>query len=148
MASRDPGVYPSFEALATMVEDSPFHRWLGVRLIGLSDDDVTLELPWREEFVSSPGARYTHGGILAAFIDIAADYALAARLGRGLPTVDMRTDFHRMALPGSLTATGRVLRIGQMLGTAEARIEQEGKLVASGRGVFVTRPPKQEPRDG
>jgi len=36
--------------------------------------------------------RFTHGGILAALIDLAADWALVRQTGRGVPTIDMRVD--------------------------------------------------------
>lgn len=36
--------------------------------------------------------RFTHGGILAALIDLAAGWALVRQTGRGVPTIDMRVD--------------------------------------------------------
>lgn len=129
-----------FQALDELVRRSPFHQWLGVRLHALSQDGVELLLPWRPEFVSVAGIGYTHGGILGALVDIAGDYAIAARLGHGLPTVDMRVDFHRPAMPGPLLAKACVLKLGRTLCTAEARIHDEaGALVASGRGVYLSK---------
>jgi uncharacterized protein (TIGR00369 family) len=128
-----------FAALDELVRDSPFHRWLGVTLKALSDDGVEIHLPWREEFVSDPAARYTHGGILAALVDLAGDYAVAARLGRGVPTVDMRVDYHRTALPGPLVARARIVKLGGTVATAEAEVfDGNDRLVASGRGVYLT----------
>lgn len=128
-----------FDTLDAMVRDCPFHRWLGVSLKSMSKDSVEILLPWREEFVSDPEVRYTHGGILAALIDLAADYAVAARIGRGVPTVDMRVDYHRAALPGPLFARASVIKLGGTLATAEAHVfDENDKLVASGRGVYLT----------
>ena len=129
-----------FEALDALVRKSPFHHWLGVRLHKLDPDAVELLLPWRAEFVSVAERGYMHGGILAALVDIAGDYAIAARLGHGLPTVDMRVDFHRPAIQGALVARGTVVKLGRTLCTAEARIFAEaGELVASGRGVYLSK---------
>lgn len=123
-----------------MVRRSPFHQWLGVRLHLLSEDSVELLMPWRSEFVSVAEIGYTHGGILAALVDIAGDYAIAARLGHGLPTVDMRVDYHRPARPGPLLAKANVIKLGRTLCTAEARIhDDEGVLVASGRGLYLNK---------
>ena len=98
-----------------------------------------IAMPWREEFVSDPEIRYTHGGILAALIDLAADYAIAARLGRGVPTIDLRTDFHKAALPGPLVARASVVKFGRTVSIAEARLYNEaGEMVASGRGAYLT----------
>jgi len=128
-----------FQALDEMVRDAPFHRWLGVTLKALSAQGVEILLPWREEFVSDAKVRYTHGGILAALIDLAGDYAIAAKLGRGVPTIDMRIDYHRTALPGPLVARANVIKIGSTLATAEAQVfDNSDKLIASGRGAYLT----------
>lgn len=131
-----------FATLDAMVRDCPFHAWLGVRLLSLDYFGVSISLPWRDEFVSDRAAGYAHGGILASLIDLAADYAVAARLGRGVPTVDLRVDYHRAALPGPLVARAAVIKLGGTLATAEARVfDAREALVASGRGVFLTLPP-------
>ena len=128
-----------FAGLDALVRNSPFHQWLGVELRSLSLTAVELAMPWREEFVSHPEIRYTHGGILATLIDLAADYAIAAKLGRGVPTVDLRVDYHKPAMPGPLLARASVIRLGATLATAEARIYDESNaLLASGRGVYLT----------
>jgi uncharacterized protein (TIGR00369 family) len=133
------GAVLGFDELAAMVENSPFHRWLGVQLKRLDTDSIEIAMPWREEFVSHPTIRYTHGGILAALIDLAADYAIAAKLGRGVPTVDMRVDFHKTAMPGGLVAKARAIKLGGTLATAEAQVfDDAGALIASGRGAYLT----------
>ena len=87
--------------------------------------------------------RFTHGGILAALIDLAADWALVRQTGRGVPTIDMRIDYHRAAMPGDLIMRGKVVRAGSQFSTAEAEIfDLDGKLIASGRGTYLTAPAK------
>ena len=131
----------NFAQLEALVRDGPFHEWLGVRLAALDDDKVVIEMPWRDEFVSTRVGGYAHGGILAAFIDLAADYAIAAKIGRGVPTVDLRVDYHRPAMPGLLRAESTAVKIGRTVATADARVfGPDGKLVASGRGVFLVQP--------
>ena len=130
-----------FAALARMVTAPPLHRWLGVRLTALTEESVEIAMPWREEFVSDPRIRYTHGGILATLVDLAADYAIAVKLGRGVPTIDMRVDFHSAAKEGEeLLARAAVIKLGRSVATAEARIlaASDARLVASGRGLYST----------
>ncbi len=129
----------SVEKMQELVLKAPFHRWLGLRVKSVGDGSVTIAMPWREEFVSNPEVRYTHGGLLATLIDIAADYAIASKLGHGVPTVDMRIDYHKPALPpDDLIATGRLIKLGRMLAVAEAEIaDAAGALIASGRGVYL-----------
>jgi uncharacterized protein (TIGR00369 family) len=86
--------------------------------------------------VVNPDRRYTHGGILSAIIDVAADYAIAAKLGRPVPTIDLRW-ISQGAMPGDLTAKARVVRLGSQYSTAEASLyDKDGDLVASGRGTY------------
>lgn len=128
----------SFDELAAKVISAPFHRWLNLRLVALNERDVVIEMPWRDEIVANPSVGYAHGGVLATLIDLTADYAIAAKLGRGVPTVDMRVDFHRPALSGPLRITGRVIKLGRTLATAEAWVaDPAGKLLASGRATFI-----------
>ena len=128
-----------FEHLDALIKSSPYHQWLGVGLRKLGENEIELVMPWREEFVSHPEIRYTHGGILATLIDLAADYAVAAKLGRGVPTVDLIVDYHKAAMPGPLIARASVIRLGGTLATAEARIfDADDTLLASGRGVYLT----------
>jgi uncharacterized protein (TIGR00369 family) len=129
-----------FETLAGMVRGCAFHEWLGVELVSLDQTGIVIRMPWRAEFVSDPDRGYAHGGVLASLVDLAADYAVAARLGRGVPTVDMRVDYHRAAMPGPLVARAAVIKVGGTLATAEARIfDERDELVASGRALFFTR---------
>ena len=116
---------------------APFHQWLDIRVSQVNEDGIRISIPWREEFVVNPKRGYAHGGILATLIDIAADYALAVKIGTPVPTVDLRVDYHRAAMPGELTVKARVLNLGRTFSTAEAMIyDSESKLLASGRGVY------------
>jgi uncharacterized protein (TIGR00369 family) len=67
---------------------------------------------------------------------------MVKKLGRGVPTIDMRVDYHAVALPGDLTIKGKIVRMGSQFSTAEASIfSADGKLLASGRGTYYTAPP-------
>lgn len=133
------GPITDFATLDQAVQASPFHAWLGVRLSALTSDGIAISMPWRQEFVSDPGVGYMHGGILAALIDLAGDYAVMAAIGRGVPTIDMRVDYHQAAMPGPLVARARIVKLGRTLATAEASVfDERGKLVASGRAVYLT----------
>ena len=58
-------------------------------------------------------------------------------------SIDLRVDYHSAAMPGDLTARGKVIRFGSQFSTSEAQVlDREGKLLASGRGTYFTAPPK------
>ncbi|MBX9822428.1 PaaI family thioesterase [Afipia birgiae] len=130
-------------AVEAMLTRGPFHQWLGLRVQKVDEEGIELTATWREEWVVNPDRRYTHGGILAALVDLTADWALVAHTGRGVPTIDMRVDYHRAAMPGDLTAKGRIVKRGGQFSVAEASVyDKDGALLASGRGVYLTAPPK------
>ena len=132
----------TIEKVQALITRGPYHQWLGLKVMALTEESIEIKATWREEWVVNPERRYTHGGILAALVDLAADWAMVKKAGRPVPTVDLRVDYHRAAMPGDLTARGTVIRFGRQVSTAEAQIfDQEGKLVASGRGTYMTAPP-------
>ncbi|ODV41960.1 thioesterase [Cupriavidus sp. UYMMa02A] len=123
--------------MQAIVDRSPLNRWLGMTVQAVGDDSVSLTVKWREELVSSPERRSTHGGILATLIDGAGDYAVAASLGRAVPTLDLHVDYHRVAAPGDLRVDAGIVHIGGTVATAAARVyDMSGRMVASGRGLY------------
>ena len=130
------------EKLQELIARGPFNQWLNFTVMKAGDDGVEIKAAWRDEWVVNPERRYTHGGILAAIVDVAADYAIAARLGRPVPTIDLRVDYHKAAMPGDITAKAHVVRMGRQYSTAEAYLyNSAGELVASGRGTYLTTAP-------
>ena len=131
------------ESMELRLAVGPFNRWLNFTILKIDESGIELKAAWREEWVVNPDRKYTHGGILAAIVDVAADYAIAAQFGRPVPTIDIRVDYHKAAMPGDLTAKAKIVRNGSQYSTAEAYVyDKEGALVASGRGTYFTAPPK------
>jgi uncharacterized protein (TIGR00369 family) len=131
------------ERVQIMITRAPYHQWLGLKITAVYDDGIELTASWREEWVVNPERRYTHGGILAALIDLAADWAMIKKLGRPMPTIDLRVDFHSPAMPGNLTCRGKVVKVGSQFSSSESFIfDTSGKLLASGRGTYLSAPPK------
>ena len=133
----------SVEKLQQLITRGPFNQWLAFTVVKADAEGLEVRATWREEWVVNPDRRYTHGGILAAIVDVAADYAIAAEIGRPVPTIDLRVDYHKAAMPGDLTAKARVVRSGSQYSTAETYVyDKDGALVASGRGTYFTATPK------
>lgn len=125
--------------LQSVVDRSPFNRWLGMTVESVTADGITLRIRWREELISAPERQSTHGGIIATLIDGSCDYAIAARVGHAVPTVDLRVDYHRTATPGDLIAHASVVNLGGTVAVAESRIvDTSDRLIASGRGLYMT----------
>ena len=77
----------TLEQVQALITRAPFHQWLGLSVLAVTDTSIEIKATWREEWVVNTERRYTHGGILAALIDLAADYdGVAANAFRGAPT--------------------------------------------------------------
>ena len=121
-----------------LIQSRPFHQWLGLEVTDVGEGHVEITAQWRPEWIVNPEGNYIHGGILASLVDLGADWALFSHTGRGVPTIDLRVDYHAAAR-GNLRIVGTVLKAGRKIPSAEAKVfDESGKLVASGRGVYQT----------
>jgi uncharacterized protein (TIGR00369 family) len=132
---------PTPEQLNARLAKSPFNAWLKLAVTKIDADSIEMTAGWREEWVVNAERGYTHGGILAALVDVVADYAIAAKNGMPVPTIDLRVDYHRAA-KGDMRCVGKLVRLGSQFTTAEAYVyDASGALCASGRGTYFTAPP-------
>jgi uncharacterized protein (TIGR00369 family) len=121
------------------VDKSPFHRLIGLELVRAEDGVVEMRLPWKDELGRSDGSDWFHGGVISALIDIAGDYAVASKLGRGVPTIDLRVDYLRPARKGDLRALARAVKVGKTVGVADVELrDANDTVVAIGRCAYST----------
>lgn len=128
--------------IRAMLARPPLHQWLlpEVLAIDVEGGTLTIALPYRPELSRSPDQADYHGGIIATLIDMTGHACLAAKLGRRVPTIDLRVDFLRTAVDTELKATARILRAGRTIGLCEVEIHDDSKrLIAVGRCVYSTR---------
>jgi uncharacterized protein (TIGR00369 family) len=141
MSDTKPPLPTAAEVEAKLLK-GPYHQWLGLKVESVGEGTITLTAAFRDEWVVNVEGGYIHGGVLAALVDLTADWALVSTTGRGVPTIDMRVDYHRAAR-GNLRAVGKVLKFGKQFSVAEAQVfDAEGQLCASGRGVYSMPAPK------
>ena len=117
-----------------------FHRWIGVEVLAVDHaaGSIEMRVPWRDEFTGAPNPPSAHGGMLSAFVDVTAFFLVGGVTGQLARTVDLRTDFHSPATPGDLILTGRVIRAGGRLVTADVQILGADRgLTATGRVVMT-----------
>jgi uncharacterized protein (TIGR00369 family) len=133
----------TIERVQTMITRAPYHQWLGLKVSAIHEDGIELTATWREEWVVNPERRYTHGGVLAALVDLAADWAMIKKLGRPVPTIDLRVDFHNPAMPGDLKCRGKIVKVGNQFSSSESFVfDASGTLLASGTGTYFSAQPK------
>ena len=118
---------------------SPFIGWLGLKVVSLDHElqEITVRMAMRSELERRSGTRQFHGGPIAAFIDIAGDFAIGMLVGGGVPTMNFRTDYLRPAIGEALTAVARVRRAGKTAAIVDVEVfDDDKKLVALGRGTY------------
>lgn len=137
MSTETPG--KTVADVQAIVDRSAYLTWLGIKVLSVGEDTLEIKATWRPEWVANPKVGQTQGGIHAALIDFAANLAMIGKMGGPVLTIDLRIDYHRVAMKGDLTVRGKVIKFGRTVGTSEAEVfDEQGKLLASGRGSFLT----------
>ncbi len=135
---------PDADDLAALVEASGFYRWSGMRVAAVEPGSVTVALALGEQHANLQG--FAHGGILATLADAAMGLSVRSALEPGRRHVTIELGFHylRAVRTGTVTATGRAVRIGRDVAYAEATITDErGTDLARASGTYsVTSPPQ------
>jgi uncharacterized protein (TIGR00369 family) len=122
-----------------ILDHSPFIAWLGLKIVSLDYErqEIKVRMTMRPELERRPGTRQFHGGPIAAFIDLAGDFAIGMLVGGGVPTMNFRTDYLRPAIGEALTAVARVRRAGKTTAVVDIEVvDHDNKLVALGRGAY------------
>jgi len=136
---------PDPDDLAALVEASPFYRWSGMRVGAVEPGSVTVTLELGEQHANLQG--FAHGGILATIADAAMGLSVRSALepGRRHVTIELGVHYLRAVRTGTVTATGRAVRIGREVAYAEATITDErGTDLARASGTYsVTSRPAQ-----
>jgi uncharacterized protein (TIGR00369 family) len=123
------------------MERPPFHHFLKPQPIDADAEagTATIELRFRDDLARAPNERSFHGGVIASLIDMAGHAAVAIKIGRMAPTIDLRIDYLRPTDGDSVTARARLLKVGRTVARVDIDVtDQNGRLVAVGRGSFST----------
>lgn len=133
-----------YAALARLTEEMdgpPFHHVLRPEPMDADAESgtVRIKLPFRHELARAKGDRAFHGGVIAALIDLAGHAAVAVKIGRMAPTIDLRIDYMRPAEGDALIAHAKLLKAGRSVARVDVDVRDEnGRTVALGRGTFST----------
>ncbi|NEY89746.1 PaaI family thioesterase [Tabrizicola oligotrophica] len=124
------------EALAWLVGAVPYIRFLGIRF-DRQGDEITAHLPFQPMLIGNPVIPALHGGVTAAFLEVAAIIELSwttlwEDLSAGRLGPDAVTPGHLPPLPKTIDFTVDYLRSGQARDCfAKARINRSGRRYAS-----------------
>jgi len=136
-------------ALRALVDGIPYVHYLGIRF-DRRGDELTAVLPFDDKLIGNPGLPALHGGVTAAFLEVAAIIELAwasqwEGMESGAPqthlpkTIDFTVDFLRTGLPRDAYARARVVRSGRRYASVhvEAWQDNHARLYAQGTGHFL-----------
>jgi acyl-coenzyme A thioesterase PaaI-like protein len=145
-------------ALSALVHGVPYIQFLGIGF-DRRGDELTAVLPFDEKLIGNPTLPALHGGVTAAFLEVAAVIELSwsmlweemesgridpARLSpETLPrmpkTIDFTVDYLRSGLPRDAYARARVNRSGRRYASVhvEAWQDNRARLFAQATGHFL-----------
>jgi acyl-coenzyme A thioesterase PaaI-like protein len=137
-------------ALRQMVESVPYIQYLGIQF-DRRGDELTAVLPFRDDLIGNPMLPAIHGGVTAAFLEVAAVIGLSwashwSEIEEGgdepfrLPkTIDFTVDYLRSGLPRDAYARARVNRSGRRYASVHVEAWQDNRerLFAQGTGHFL-----------
>lgn len=151
-------------ALRTLVSGVPYIQFLGITF-DRRGDELTAILPFDEMLIGNPMLPALHGGVTAAFLEVAAIVELGwatlwedvetGRIDLSAPepvrprlpkTIDFTVDYLRSGLPRDAYARARVNRSGRRYASVhvEAWQDNRARLFAQATGHFLMPEPRED----
>lgn len=126
--------------ITRVIEQIPYARRMGIEAV-LEDGEVVARLRFREELIGNQRLSAIHGGVVGAFLEMAATAALVYRLGsdRIPKPINFNVNYLRTAGPADSAATTEVVKLGRRI--AHVRVvgwqDDPKRPFASGYGSFL-----------
>ena len=151
-------------ALKALLSGVPYIQYLGIQF-DRRGDELTAILPFDDKLIGNPSLPALHGGVTAAFLEVAAiielswailweemeagqldPAAIAANPPRLPKTIDFTVDYLRSGLPRDAYARARVNRSGRRYASVhvEAWQDNRARIFAQATGHFLI--PSRDPR--
>ncbi|BBP80595.1 hypothetical protein PHLH8_02370 [Pseudomonas sp. Pc102] len=141
------------QAVRRFFERIPFNQVLGIQLGVLSQEQVTMHLPMKDELIGNFVHGILHGGVISSLLDVTGGamaligaferhqgLSTAERMERlsKLGTIDLRIDYLRPGRGRAFTATAVLLRSGNKVAVVRSELHaDDGTLVAVGTGTYL-----------
>jgi uncharacterized protein (TIGR00369 family) len=132
-----------FNLYKQILEDLiPFHQVLGLKLLEVKENFVSILVPFKPELIGDPRKRVIHGGVLASVMDAAGGAAGITTLKSfedRLSTIDLRIDYLQPGKGEDIVCEGTIVRSGsrviftRMICYNQTKPEE---IIAEGKGVY------------
>jgi len=112
-------------------------RFLGVKVVKISPDEVIISLPLSDNFTQGNGV--IAGGIISTLMDEAMAHVVMANIGEttNIATIDMTVRFLKPAKGDELTARATVKKLGRKIVFAHAVVTDGKVTVADSDASFI-----------
>ncbi len=117
----------------------PVAELLGIEFVSGGGGECTMRLEAGEQHANPMGT--IHGGILGDLADAAMGMAYFSQLepGESFTTLELKINFLRPFWTGTLTAQGRVVQRGRLVGMTECDVvDAGGRLIARASSTCLT----------
>lgn len=102
-----------------VLNQQPFNRMMGVRLVQLADGVAEMELELRGDLLQQHG--FAHGGVVASMADNALAYAGGTRFGN-VVTAEFKLNYLRPAVGDKIIARASVVHAGKSQATVRCDV--------------------------
>lgn len=120
MTSRPLRSSPPAVDLQRFLDEVPYARHLGLR-VEHDAAGARLVLPFRDDLVGNPHLPAIHGGVMGAFLELAALVGVAHTLGvTDTRLVDVEVDYLRSTRPVDCRARATIVRRGRRVANVRA----------------------------
>jgi uncharacterized protein (TIGR00369 family) len=132
-----------YQLVKIMSDHIPHAALLGIQVVSIDGEELTLKLPYQKALVGDPEAGTLHGGALTVLLDqtLGMSTVCSDRVAPSVtPTLDLRIDHLGVAPPGmDIFACGRVYKTTRKILFVEgfAYCESRGKPIAKASGSWV-----------
>lgn len=132
-----------YRLVKIMSEHIPHTALLGIQIVGIDGDELTLKLPYQKSLVGDPEAGTLHGGALTVLLDqtLGMSTICSARVEPSVtPTLDLRIDHLGVAPSGmDIFACAHVYKTTRKILFVEgfAYCESRDKPIAKATGSWV-----------
>jgi len=118
-------------------KQSNFSRLLGIQIDRAENGEAVLRMAMQEQMLNLHGRM--HGGALYSLVDTALGQASHSLFGgeAGSMTLECKINYIRGVESGEVICHARVLNGGRKVHVLEARVEQDGKLIATAQATFI-----------
>ncbi|MBE7544049.1 MAG: PaaI family thioesterase [Bryobacteraceae bacterium] len=124
--------------LTAMLGRMPFNDLLGLRVVRVYQDGLTMEMDVTPRVHNILGT--LHGGATATLIDAAVGVAIIGHFGgqRQTTTVDMKLNYLRPVAAGKVRARSRFIKLGKTLVVSSCEVKDaHGHLIATALVTYM-----------